>query len=139
MKDIIIANQNRDLQILSYGSPFVCGQGTYRVISKCPAGYMTSYDTKCDSPYQVFSRYKMKHVHSIAFVREDGLAFTVYARTGKKVWITEQLLCELTVGDINGNDLVGTALYCQYQYRAVGAKTWACKAYVMNQEEEVLA
>jgi hypothetical protein len=45
-------------------------------------------------------------------------------------------LSEVTVGDIN-QDLSNTALYCQGQYQAVNAKTWADKAYVMN--EEVIA
>jgi hypothetical protein len=30
--------------------------------------------------------------------------------------------------------LSNTALYNQYQYKAVNAKTWADKAYVMNEE-----
>jgi hypothetical protein len=45
----------------------------------------------------------------------------VYARTGKKVWIEEALLCELEVGDIN-QSLTNTALYSQAQYNAVNAK-----------------
>ena len=62
----------------------------------------------------------------------------VYARSGKKVWIAETLLAQLTVGDIN-QDLHNTALYNQYQYQAVNAKTWADKAYVMNEVEEMVA
>jgi hypothetical protein len=48
------------------------------------------------------------------------------------------MLAEMTVGDIN-QDLSNTALYNQYQYQAVNAKTWACKAYVMNDVKEIEA
>ena len=63
----------------------------------------------------------------------------MYARNGKKVWITENMLSEITVGDINANGLINTSLYSQFQYSAVNAKTWADKAYVMNEEKEVAA
>ena len=61
----------------------------------------------------------------------DKYNSTVYARVGKKAWIAEEMLAEITVGDIN-QELSDTGLYCQDQYRAVGAKSWACKAYVKN-------
>jgi hypothetical protein len=46
------------------------------------------------------------------------------------------MLAEFTIGDIN-QDLYNTALYSQHQYATVKAKSWASKAYVMN--EEVIA
>ena len=52
--------------------------------------------------------------------------------SGEKVWIEENMLAEMTVGDIN-QDLSKTALYNQFQYQSVNAKTWADKAYVMNE------
>ena len=64
--------------------------------------------------------------------------FTVFARAGKKVWIEEDMLAQITVGDIN-QDLYNTALYNQFQYQAVNAKTWADKAYVMNESFEFSA
>jgi hypothetical protein len=77
----------------------------------------------------------MKSVQAIARIKDiRGIGerdFTVYARTGKKVWIEENMLAEITVGDIN-QDLYNTALYNQFQYQAVNAKTWGSKAYVMN-------
>ena len=89
---------------------------------------------------EVFRSYKIKAVHSIARVKDidhvGEFDFMVYARTGKKVWIEEDMLAQLTVGDIN-QDLYNTALYNQYQYQAVNAKTWADKAYVMNVTEEI--
>ncbi len=104
-------------------------------IVKCQAGFMTSSDREYNSPYEVFRSYKLKHLHSIAYVTKDGYAITVYARTGKKVWINSQILSEITVGDIN-QDLYNTSLYNQLQYQAVNAKSWASKAYVMNETNQ---
>ena len=141
-KEIIIAVKNRDLQVMSYLSDFECGEGQYRVITKCQAGFMVSSVVKAKSPVAAFRQYKPKAIQSIAFIKpmKDGSTydFTVYARNGKKVWASEEFLSEVTVGDIN-QDLHNTALYNQYQYKAVNAKSWACKAYVMNEEKEVAA
>jgi len=138
MKNIIIAQQNRDLQVLSYGDEFVCGEGNYRVIVKCKAGFMISRVVKAKSPIHAFRQYKPKAIQSIAYVRDVAdigeYDFTVFARNGKKIWACEELLREIEVGDIN-QDLYNTALYSQIQYSAVNAKSWASKAYVMNEEE----
>ena len=137
MKDLVLVNaRNRDLNVLSFMDNFVAGEGTYRVITKCKAGFMVTSDIEAGSAIQAFRRYKIKAIQSIAFLLNGGYPITVYARAGKKVWASECFLSEVTVGDIN-QDLSNTALYCQGQYQAVNAKTWADKAYVMN--EEVIA
>ena len=133
MKNIIIAQRNKDLKVLSFMDNFVAGEGTYRVITKCKAGFMITSDIKASSAIQAFRRYKVKSIQSIAYLIGDGYPVTVYARSGKKVWASECFLSEVTVGDIN-QDLSNTALYGQGQYQAVKAKTWADKAYVMNEE-----
>ena len=139
MKNIIIAQQNKDLKVMGYhGSEELDSKGTYRVIYKCAAGFMSSSDVEENSQISVFRRFQMKHVHSIAYVSKSGYPITVYARSGKKVWISETLLSQLTVGDIN-QDLSNTALYNQFQYSAVKATSWASKAYVMNEVEEMVA
>ena len=96
---------------------------------------MVSSVKQAKSAIDVFRSYKIKAVHSIARVidmeRIGEQDFMVYARTGKKVWIEENMLAEMTVGDIN-QSLTNTALYSQAQYNAVNAKSWASKAYVMN-------
>ena len=138
MKNIIIAVKNKDLQLLSFGDKFEAGKGTYRVITKCKAGFMCSSDVEANSAIQAFRRYKPKAIQSIAFLLESGHPVTVYARNGKKVWASECFLRDIEVGDIN-QDLSNTALYNQYQYQAVNAKTWACKAYVMNDVKEIAA
>ena len=108
----------------------VHGKGRYLVVIKCLAGFPTTLFVDVDSPIDVFRRYKPKAIMNISKVN-DKYNSTVFARVGKKVWIAEEMLVELTVGDIN-QELVNTGLYCQDQYRAVGAKSWACKAYVKN-------
>jgi hypothetical protein len=94
---------------------------------------MVTSDIETNSAISAFRRFKPKAIQSIAFMLNGGHPITVYARAGKKVWASECFLSEVTVGDIN-QDLTNTALYCQGQYQAVNAKTWASKAYVKNEE-----
>jgi hypothetical protein len=142
MNKLVIAVKNRDLTITNLEDPFMCGEGKYRIISKCRAGFMVSSLTTAKSAMAVLRSCNKKAVQSIARIKDiEGIGeyeFTVYARSGKKVWIEEDMLAEVTVGDIN-QDLYNTALYNQYQYQAVNAKTWACKAYVMNDVKEIAA
>lgn len=137
-KKIIIANRDKNLQVLNYGETFQAGKGKYRVITKCQAGYMISSITEADSPIRAFRQYKPKSIQSIAVIKSINnvgeFDFTVYARNGKKVWASEEFLAEVEVGDIN-QALSETALYSQEQYSAVNAKSWAAKAYVMNEQE----
>ena len=133
MKNVVIAPGNRDLKVLSFMDNFKAGKGTYRVITKCQAGFMVSSDVEANSAIQAFRRFKPKAIQSIAFLLNGGYPVTVFARNGKKVWASECFLSEVTVGDIN-QDLSNTALYSQHQYAMVNAKSWASKAYVMNEE-----
>jgi hypothetical protein len=124
---------NRDLRVFHKESTDMCGKGKYRVIVKCQAGFMATSTTEAESAIEVFRRYKLKSVHSIAKVINDDFDSTVYARVGKKIWIAEGLLVEIKVGDIN-QDLYRTALYNQYQYQSVNANSWESYAYQMNKE-----
>jgi len=136
MNKLVIAVKNRDLTITNLEDPFMCGEGKYRIISKCRAGFMVSSLTTAKSAMAVLRGCNKKAVQSIDRIKDiEGIGeyeFTVYARSGKKVWIEEDMLAEVTVGDIN-QDLYKTALYNQFQYQSVNAKTWADKAYVMNE------
>ena len=133
---LVIAVKNRDLMITNLEDPFMCGEGKYRVITKCIAGFMVTSVIEASSAINALRRYKIKAVQSIARIKEvDGIGnyeFTIFARNGKKIWIEEDMLATMTVGDIN-QDLSKTALYNQFQYQSVNAKTWADKAYVMNE------
>lgn len=137
-KKIIIANRDRNLEVLNYGESFQAGKGRYRVITKCQAGFMVTSVVEADSPIRAFRQFKPKAIQSIAVIKDVNnvgeFEFTVYARNGKKVWASEEFLAEVEVGDIN-QDLSNTALYSQEQYSAVKAKSWAAKAYVMNEQE----
>ena len=136
MKNLVLAQRNKDLNVFNFLGEEYCGKGKYRVITKCRAGFLVTSVIEANSAIQALRRYNAKAVHTIARVKDvEGLGerdFTVYARAGKKVWIAEEMLVEFTVGDIN-QDLTNTALYNQFQYQAVNAKTWADKAYVMNE------
>jgi hypothetical protein len=139
MKKMIILNR-RELIVLDFFKDandeiLSHGKGTYRVITKCQAGYMCSSDIEADSPISAFRRFKPKAIQSIAYVTKYG-PITVFARSGKKVWASKEFLSEVTVADIN-QSLYNTGLYNQNQYAAVNAKTWACKAYVMNEEKSL--
>ena len=146
MKKVIIAQQNKDLKVLGFFNKdgkgeSVCGEGKYRVITKCKAGFMVTSVVEASSAMNALRRYEIKAVQSVArIMKADDYEFdvTVFAHSGKKIWITESMLEEITVGDIN-QGLSNTALYNQYQYNAVNAKTWADKAYVMNEEKQMTA
>ena len=139
---LVIAVKNKDLTITNFVDPFMCGEGKYRIITKCRVGFMVTSVVTASSAMNALRRYKMKAVQSVIRIKDvKGIGesdFTVYARVGKKIWIEEDMLADITVGDIN-QDLYNTALYNQYQYQAVNAKTWADKAYVMNDVKEMAA
>ena len=132
MKNVVIAQRNRDLNVFEFLGEEYCGAGKYRVITKCRAGFMVTSVVEVEGAIQAFRRFKPKAIQSIARIKGEH-EFTVFARAGKKIWIAEEMLEQFTVGDIN-QDLTNTALYSQQQYQAVKATNWASKAYVMNEE-----
>jgi hypothetical protein len=118
-------------------------EGEYRAIVKVQAGWMTVVDDlglqanwgkkQWNSARDVFRGFKKGALQTIQFKAEGSNHWlTVFSRTGNKVKLIDNaLLASLEVGDINQN-WSNSNLYNQYQYQAVGAKTWACKAYVKN-------
>jgi len=133
MNNLVNNVASRDLQVFHKESTDLCGKGRYRVIVKCPAGFAASSVVDADSAIEVFRRYRIKSVYSIARLLDNDFDSTVYARVGKRVWIAEGLLIELRVGDIN-QSLYNTSLYCGNQYRSVNAHNWNSFAYKMNEE-----
>ena len=85
MKNIIIAQKNNDLKMLDFMDGTKFGKGIYRAIAKCQAGFMTSSDREYNSPYEAFRSYKLKYLHSIAYVSDNGYALPLYARNGKNI------------------------------------------------------
>ena len=118
-------------------------EGEYRAIVKVQAGWMTVVDDlglqanwgkkQWNSARDVFRGFKKGALQTIQFKAEGSTHWlTVFSRTGNKVKLIDNaLLASLEVGDINQN-WSNSHLYSQYQYQAVGAKTWADKAYVKN-------
>ena len=109
-------------------------KGTYIIVTKCNAGYPTVSTIKADTPYQVFRRYQTGAIMNISFMNQNvNHNFTIYARQGKKVWMSPELAKDITVADINdGSQMVKTSLYSHEQYKAVNAKTWASKVFIKN-------
>ena len=109
-------------------------KGTYIIVTKCRAGYPTVSTIEADSPYQAFRRFQTGAIMNISFMNQNvNHNFTIYARQGKKVWMSPELAKDITVGDINdGAQMIKTSLYSHEQYKAVNAKTWASKVFIQN-------
>ena len=123
--------------------------GRFRFITKTRAGYISCHDaqdfqndTYKKHPEELLRAYKKGVIQSIQFqpLDENGnneynTWLTIFARQGKKIhFIDEAILRDLTVGTIN-SCWYNTALYKHSQYEAVNSKTWASKAFVMNETE----
>lgn len=114
--------------------------GKFRFISKARSGFMTVVDARdfdnpryLANPESLLTAFKPGALHTVEFCPEGGDYYlTVFARVGKKIKLIDEAILEnLTVGTIN-QYWYNTNLYSQTQYSAVGAKTWADKAFVNN-------
>ena len=122
-------------------------QGIYRAIVKVRAGFLTVVDDlgieaswgkkQWNSGIQVLRGFKKGALQTVQYQPEGtNIWLTVFARKGKTVvLIDEEILRELTVGDIN-QLFIETNLYGQRQYSMVGAKHWGHMAYTANEVEE---
>ena len=123
---------------------FINGQaGQFRAIVKVQAGFLTVVDDlgiqnnwgrkQWTRAIDVFRGFKKGALQTIQFKADNNrndVWLTVFARKGNKiVLMDEQLFADMEVGDIN-QCWSNTNLYSQAQYSAVGAKTWADKAFV---------
>lgn len=107
-------------------------KGKFQAIVKVQAGYMIASEIGCELPS--LGRWKKGALQSIQFMAE-GTSYwtTVFARKGTKVVLLDEKIAEtVTVGTINSL-FYNTNLMDQAQYRAVGARTWADKAFVINE------
>ena len=125
--------------------------GEYRAIVKVQAGFMTVVDdlgiqAKWSSgpswkkAMDVFRGFKKGALQTIQFRAEGTTTWlTVFARKGNKVVLMDtQMFLQMEVGDIN-QDWSNSNLYSQNNYRLCGAKTWADKAFVRNNQESAAA
>jgi hypothetical protein len=107
-------------------------KGTFQAITKVPAGYMVAYDLGAELPS--LSRWKKGALQTIQF-QPEGASYwlTVFAKKGTKVGIMDEKIAEkLEVGTVNSM-FYNTNLMDHNQYKAVGAKTWADKVFVLNE------
>jgi hypothetical protein len=107
-------------------------KGTFQAIVKVPAGFMSAYQIGSELPS--LSRWKKGTLQTIEFQPEGANHWlTVFAKKGTKVIMIDQALAEqLEVGTVN-QLFYNTNLMDQVQYKAVNAKTWADKVFVLNE------
>jgi hypothetical protein len=145
-KDIINVTGIQAINIIK-NDYYEAQPGKFRFITKCRAGYMTCNDARdfddqrlYDNPSIVLNAYKKGALHTVEYkpFGSDNY-FTVFAKKGTKILLMDEaIMAGLEVGTINGL-WYNTNLYNSDQYKAVNSKTWASKAFVMNQPVEVEA
>ena len=107
--------------------------GVFTVVTKSRSGFPTVSQVNADSAYKALRKFQLGSVLNVSMVSESGYNFTMYARSGKKIRISEEIASELRVGDINdGSVMHKTALYSQEQYHTVNSSSWDSKVFVMN-------
>ena len=107
-------------------------KGTFLAITKVPAGFMTAYEIGSELPS--INGWKKGALQSIQF-KAEGTDYwmTVFAKKGTKVVLMDEKIAEtVTVGTINSL-YSNTNLMDQIQYQTVKAKTWADKAFLLNE------
>ena len=122
---------------------FIQGRkGLYRAIVKTKGGLTVVDDlgiangwkkAQWQDALDVFSNFKKGALQTIEFQAEGSDHWmTVFSRSGNKInTIDSDMLANMTVGHIN-QDWSNSTLYNQYQYKAVGATTWASYAFRQN-------
>ena len=115
---------------------FIGGRkGIFQAIVKVQAGFMSAYEIGSKLP--CLNRWKKGALQTIQFKAEGTDHWmTVFAKKGTKVILLDQALAEtIEVGTINSL-FYNTNLMDHNQYKAVNAKTWADKVFVMNYQYE---
>lgn len=107
-------------------------KGLFQAVIKVPAGFMVAYEIGSDIPS--LSKWKKGSLQTLQFKKEGSPAWlTVFARKGNKVMYIDKAIAEtVDVGTIN-QLFYNTNLMDQAQYRSVNAKTWADKAFLLNE------
>jgi hypothetical protein len=107
-------------------------KGIFQAIVKVQAGFMIA--TELGSELPSLGRWKKGALQTIQFNAEGTNHWmTVFAKKGTKVVLLDEKIAEtVTVGTINSL-FYNTNLMDQSQYKAVNAKTWADKAFLLNE------
>lgn len=112
---------------------FIGGRkGIFQAIVKVQAGFMIASEVGSELPS--LDRWKKGALQTIQFKAEGTSHWTtVFAKKGTKVILMDQSLAEtIEVGTINSL-FYNTNLMDHNQYKAVNAKTWADKVFVVNE------
>lgn len=145
MRKATILLDSRNINTCDFLSGYTAGK--FRFVTKCRAGFLVVSDSRESEtawfmahPEALIGGFKKGALQTVQFQPEGSEHWlTVFAKNGKKIPVIDQaILADLTVGTVNSFWL-NTALYNQHQYTAVGAKTWASKAFVMNEDVAVAA
>lgn len=107
-------------------------EGIFQAIVKVQAGFMVASEIGSELPS--LGRWKKGALQTIQFKAEGTSHWmTVFAKKGTKVVLIDEKIAEtVTVGTINSL-FYNTNLMDQVQYRTVKAKTWADKAFLLNE------
>lgn len=127
-----MVNNIKGLQLVD----FIGGRkGIFQAIVKVQAGFMIASEIGCELPS--LDRWKKGALQTIQFKAEGTSHWTtVFAKKGTRVILLDQSLAEtIEVGTINSL-FYNTNLMDHNQYKAVNAKTWADKVFVMNYSYE---
>jgi hypothetical protein len=124
-----MVNKIKDLKVVN---TIGVSKGTFQAITKTQAGFLTAYEIGSELPS--LNRWRKGALQTIQFKAEGTQGWlTVFARKGNKVILIDGKIAErLEVGTVN-QLFYNTNLYSQDQYQAVGAKTWADKVFVVNE------
>ena len=122
-------NKIKDLTVVNWIGD---REGIFQAIVKVPAGFMVA--TEIGSEVPCLNRWKKGALQTIQFKAEGTNHWmTVFAKKGTKVILLDEKLAEIVeVGTIN-QLFYNTNLMDHNQYKAVNAKTWADKAFLLNE------
>jgi hypothetical protein len=124
-----MVNNIKDLTVVNWIGD---REGIFQAITKVPAGFMIA--TEIGSEVPSLNRWKKGALQTIQF-KGTGTNYwtTVFAKKGTKVILLDEKLAEkIEVGTIN-QLFYNTNLMDHNQYKAVNAKTWADKAFLLNE------
>ena len=125
-------NKIKDLTIVNWIGD---REGIFQAIVKVQAGFMIASEIGPKLP--ALNRWKKGALQTIQFKAEGTNHWmTVFAKKGTKVILLDEKIAEtVEVGTINSL-FYNTNLMDHNQYKAVNAKTWADKVFVMNYQYE---
>jgi hypothetical protein len=107
-------------------------EGIFQAIVKVQAGFMSAYEIGSELPS--LDHWRKGRLQTIQFKAEGTNHWmTVFAKKGTKVILLDEKIAEtIEVGTIN-QLFYNTNLMDHNQYKAVNAKTWADKAFLLNE------